>query len=276
MPENTVLYPDLPDFSSMSPKDRNFWFNEHYATYLNIVGERLYSLLSSPDRAVVPCGRNVFSSTVMEYIDSLHTHSQLVYPILALLSYAGANLQGYTCHNIVFSEHRPVNVYGRTEYFLELFSAASPATQNAILANLKQSAEPNRNPLSILKSRFTEIAFSLGMSVSEYMRQRFSYSVTNYAVCGKFLNATFDAEPNFSTRFEIGQNNSLFRAVSFIALVEGYSVDYLLLQDYSHIATLHGEPLNETLTEALSLYLCASSAARLDAFRSLLYPIAFA
>ncbi len=276
MPTNDVQYPVLPDFSSMTSKERGLWFNQYYPAYLSIASERLSFLLSDANFRDKPVGRNSFSTEVKKYVGMFFSkRSPSSYPMLALVSFAGANISGESCHSVVFSEHKDVDVWGGTAYFLEQFASAAPSVQNQILSVLQDHVSPNYNPLSILATRCTEIAHSYGIPFTEYIRQRFSYSTTNAAANGKFLNATFDQDTHFSNRFEMGLYNSIFRIASYLAVIDNYSLDYLLLQDYSHVAYMNGQPLPDLLREVLSLYLCSDVSGKQEALRLLLYPLLF-
>lgn len=273
--QNVVKFPALPNFASMTPKERIVWFNEYYPTYLEVVLDRLHSFFNDFIPNDVPVNSNGFSEDVLEYISNISLRSKNAYPILALLAYAGTATPGISCHQFALSEERPVNVFGRTEYFLDLYSAAPASVQNNVLLALSQQTEPITNPLYLLKSRCAEIGSTSGISVSEFIRQRFSNSISNLAICTKFLDAEFGKDADFTGRFEVGLNYALYRVASYLAVVEGISIDYLILQDYSHVATLHGSPLDDSLKKALSSYLFAAPAARTDAFGILLYPSLF-
>lgn len=273
--QNSVIFPELPDFTTMNAKARIVWYNEHYPLYLDILLDRLQSFFSSHALADTTIGNNYFANEVLEYISKIADRSKNAYPILALLSYVGATTPGTSCHQFALSEDRPVNVFGKTEYFLDLFAAAPSHTQEKVLIALNQHTEAYKNPLYILKSRCAEIGATSGIPVSEYIRQRFSNSMTNLAICTKFLDAEFGLDVNFTERFEVSLNYALYRVASYLAVVEGISIDYLILQDYSHVATLHGSPLDDSLKKALSSYLFAAPTARTDAFGILLYPSLF-
>lgn len=273
--ETIERFPDLPDFNSMNTKERIIWFNANYPKYLDIVLDRLCVYYMNTELSIKPTGNNHFADELFDYIYNISARSKNAYPILALLAFAGTTIRGTSCHQFALDENRPVNVFGKTEYFLELFESAPTLVQDKVIRVLTEQPEVIKNPLYTLKTRCAEIAATSGIPMSEFIRQRFSSSVTNFSICIKFLDAEFGTNVDFTERFEVSMNYTMYRVVSYLAVVEQIPIDYLILQDYSHVATLHGNPLNDVLHQALSFYLLATPAARMEAFGALLFPSVF-
>lgn len=178
-------------------------------------------------------------------------------PLVSLISYC-SDEYNCSCHSIVFGDPPPtISLQGKAAAYVSYYRALTPAIREQVEAILLQNKEVVKNPLYILKNRVTELAFSQGKSFSLFLVDAFN-GKNRWRACDKFIRAVLTPDTEFKA-VELGINTSMYWLLHALPEAFHIPVDYLLLQDYSHLAQTDGAWLSDDEKNALSVFLCAST-----------------
>ena len=170
-----------------------------------------------------------------------------------------------SCHKLLFGTSYATELFGRTKSFIGIIPGLPPGELRTKLYQcLKDGFLETNSPLYILRQRVTEAGFAQGIPffdlksngfggplqariIEEMLEGELSPRQEEYTV-KEFINCRpgFDLLLHYSSKLKV-------------------SADYLILQDYSDFATMNGNPLTSEQKEWLSLYLCASPDAQMQA-----------
>lgn len=264
--ETLSMDPGRIDIEALSQYKRNTikgWLAAARNSIVGNVQDRFASYLAQEPRSDIPVHcinycPDTAQKAVQKYIATKSRSSFLCGTIYISTRY------NVSCHQLLFGVPRAVELFGRTKAFIQLIDELKdPILKQKIKGCLVTGYLETDSPLFILKERCKEIGFSRGMAFHVISSLGFG-SVAQQDI----LNQMYD--PKFPYRSEQQSDEAREHLCGYDMVLRDsirhqVSADYLILQDYSDYALLNGAELNADQKEWLSLYLCASPKAQINA-----------
>ena len=202
------------------------------------------------------------SSAVARFIKT-GTHRNL----LNVTTYVATHYH-VSCHELLFGMKKPVELFGQIKSFTLLMPTVCNETyRNKIRSCLEANMLKTDSPNYILRERCIEAGTAQGMNYAKIKALIFG-SQTQKDVLEQIY------APDFTFQTDKQAPSVANHSVGFDMVLRdcrkyGVAADYLILQDYSEFAVINGRPLSEEQAEWLSLFLCASTSARMKAIAML-------
>lgn len=198
------------------------------------------------------------------YIDNMAKNAKAnQLPVLHFLNY-WSTMTGVSCHELMFNGHpHSVELRGIAKYFIDNLSSLPEELIEQIDAFLDNNRETIINPVYTLYMRSAELGAEQYLSVEKF-----------------WISLTSKATPlrSYRTRFrfdEISPYNRIPHNKYFLVshssmwwitllMCPGYDIglDFFVMQDYSHLATMDGQLLPQKEQAYLSSFLNASGEAQ--------------
>lgn len=169
-----------------------------------------------------------------------------------------------TCHEILFGRKYGNELVGAAEFFIRTITKSSEKTKAQIIPILSEKTLQSDNPYYTVRNRILEFGSVRGLTRRELLRPSWFCSPSVNQMAWMF-------DPNVPLMVKDLTPGQLCGTPDYNILYRycielQVSADMLILADYSHIATLDGEPLTEEQRKWLRMYLTATPYAQRAAF----------
>ena len=260
--EPISLSPDKLDTEVLSAYfhiSRFQFYKENKAEIEQAISDRLITLCAEVSRKE-NCPQHISTFLELHLLRAEGKKSSEKVPMPQTLPVATSlsALTGLSVNEIIFGIPRKVELKGRAAGFLELYAQLSSEQQKEILAELKNGEEPATNPYYIFQQRGHE-AILLENKAHIYNRLSMASAWDNKRWKVLF-SERFDPVTAEASDRRLGYGQAWYFLIYMLASELNRSADYLFVQDYSDLATLHGADLTPDQKQILSIYLKAAPA----------------
>lgn len=209
-----------------------------------------------------------------KYIDVLlPTANEKKGPHLHFLHY-WSTLSGVSCHEIMYNGcTHDIPLSGSALFFVKQIMTLPVDIKAILLEYLQNNRSITTNPIYTLYSRSAELAAKKQLTVEGFW---ISLTSKKNPVQRKRTNFPYGkVEPQESILNSLSYAVTPHRSMWWITWLMcpglDISLDYFVMQDYSHLATMEGRPLSDEETKYLSAYLLASENAQNSALAKVIH-----
>lgn len=183
------------------------------------------------------------------------------------IAFCASRYQGISCHQILFGEHKSIELFGQDRFFIEAMNALGNSERTEILKRLGCFEPYVNNPNYLVKTRFQSLS-----NYQHYQFRSFLISCCSLSLHSASIrrNMICDVSPVVDYRkTSFSTSTAIFLLPVMAAAFFDVSADYFMLPDYSSVATRNGNLLSEEEKMWLAAFLALSFSAREEILRQI-------
>lgn len=187
--------------------------------------------------------------------------------LLNNIAFCASRYQGISCHQILFGEHKSIELFGQDRFFVEAMNALGNSERTEILKRLGSFEPYVNNPNYLVKTRFQSLA-----NYQHYQFRSFLISCCSLSLHSASIrrNMICDVSPVVDyKKTSFSTSTAMFLLPVMAAAFFDISADYFMLPDYSSVATRNGNLLSEEEKMWLAAFLALSFSAREEILRQI-------
>lgn len=264
---------DIPKLASVPPTIHRTWVRQHRTEAESHAFARMkeeYEKLSISDVPNHVCDYfRIFDKTQKRPSRTMLAKSRIILrPSLFRCVIFLASNGSRSCNELLFGVNRPIELFGRTAAFVRRIAAVAPDVREDVFHTLEIGRLDTDNLFLTFKHRCYEAGFYKNRSLESL--EDFSWATKEQRrMLQELLYQDLPLQMTELKETELDTDTGNYSLILRFCMELNLPADYFLIQDYSNLATLDGQPLSDEEKRNLSLYLCATPSAQLTTIRKL-------